>query len=112
MPGDKTVRLSRRYEAHGRDFDSLTFRAPKMVDFEEIGEIAERQPSPMGGEMILYHDDRVWKYRDRLLKGGDSAPSSADLADLDLVDAIAVKDAITGFFSRARATSGDAPPTS
>lgn len=112
MSGEKTVRLSRGYEAHGRTFDSLTFRAPKMVDFEDIGEIAERQPSPMGGEMILYHDDRVWKYRDRLLKRGEGLPSPTDLADLDLVDAVAVKDAIAGFFSQARPRRGDDQPTS
>jgi len=112
MSGEKTVRLSRRYEAHGRTFDSLVFREPKMADFEEIGEIAERQPAPMGGEMILYHDDRVWKYRDRLLKRGDDLPSSADLGDLDLADGIAVKETITGFFSQARAKSGGDLPTS
>lgn len=112
MSGEKTVRLSRRYEAHGRTFDSLSFREPKMVDFEAIGEIAERQPFAAGGEMVLYHDDRVWKYRDRLLKRGDDLPSVADLADLDLVDAMAVKDLVTGFFTPARGKSGDEPPTS
>jgi hypothetical protein len=112
MAVEKTVRLSRGYEAHGRTFDRLVFREPKMADFEDIGEIAERQPSPMGGEMIIYHDDRVWKYRDRLLKRGDDLPSAADLGDLDLVDGIAIKDAITGFFSRARGKSGAEPPTS
>jgi len=112
MSGEKTVRLSRRYEAHGRTFDSLTFREPKMADFEAIGEIAERQPFAAGGDMVLYHDDRVWRYRDRLLKRGDDLPSAADLGDLDLVDAMAVKDLVTGFFTPARGKSGGEPPTS
>ncbi len=106
MAGEKTVPLSRGYEAHGRTFKSLTFRMPKGADFEEVGEIAERQPSPMGGYMIIYHDDRVWKYRDRLLKRGDDLPSSGDLADLDLVDSIKVKDFISDFFSQAREKPG------
>jgi hypothetical protein len=112
MSGEKTIRLSRRYEAHGRAFDSLTFREPKMADFEAIGEIAERQPFAAGGEMVLYHDDRVWKYRDRLLKRGDDLPSAADLGDLDLADAIAVKDTVASFFTRARRISGGEQPTS
>ncbi|WP_299864391.1 hypothetical protein [uncultured Hoeflea sp.] len=117
MSGERTIRLSRRYEAHGRTFDSLTFREPKMADFETIGEIAERQPSPTGGEMILYHDDRIWLYCSRLLKRGDELPSASDLAELALVDAIAVKEAISGFFTQARAKSSEAsssenPPTS
>lgn len=112
MLGEKTVRLSRRYESHGRDFDSLTFRAPKMADFEEIGEISEYQPAPGGGVMLIQHDDRIWAYRDRLLKRGEALPSSADLAELDLADAIAVKDAITGFFTQARAKPPESPPTS
>lgn len=112
MAGEKTVRLSRRYEAHGRTFDHLVFREPKMADFEDIGEIAEFQPAPDGGMMIINHDDRVWKYRDRLLKRGEDLPSAADLGDLDLADAIAVKEAINGFFTQARGRSGSEPPTS
>ena len=115
MSGEKTVRLSRRYEAHGRTFDHLIFRAPKMADFEEIGEIAEVQPAPNGGAMVIHHDDRVWKYRDRLLRIGEGMPSPVDLADLDLADAFAIKDAITGFFTRGPAkasgekSSGEQP---
>ncbi|MCO6410099.1 hypothetical protein [Hoeflea alexandrii] len=112
MSGEKTVRLSRRYEAHGRAFDSLTFREPKMADFEAIGEIAEYQPAPEGGMLIINHDDRVWRYRDRLLKRGDDLPSAADLGDLDLADAIAVKEAISGFFTQARAKPSATLPTS
>lgn len=112
MSGEKTVRLSRRYEAHGRAFDSLTFREPKMADFEAIGEIAEYQPAPNGGMMIIHHDDRVWQYRDRLLKRGEGMPGAEDLGELTLVDAIAVKEAVSGFFTMARAKPPATPPIS
>ncbi|KGF71155.1 hypothetical protein LL06_00730 [Hoeflea sp. BAL378] len=112
MAGEKTVRLSQGYEAHGRSFSSLTFREPKMVDFEEIGEIAEYQPAPNGGTMLLHHDDRIWKYRDRLLKRGDGLPDAGDLGELTLADAIAVKEAISDFFTQARAKLPGKPRTS
>lgn len=112
MSGEKTVTLSQGYEAHGRTFRSLTFREPKMVDYEAIGEIAEYQPAPNGGMMIIHHDDRVWQYRDRLLKRGEGLPGAEDLGELTLADAIAVKEAISGFFTEARAKPLAAPPIS
>lgn len=112
MPSEKTIKLSRRYEAHGRTFDSLTFREPKMADFEAIGEIWESQPTKEGGVVILEHTDRIWRYRDRLIKRGESLPDAGDLGELVLKDAVAVKDTITGFFSGMRAASSAAPPTS
>lgn len=112
MAGDVTVRLSQGYEAHGRTFTTLTLRPPKMADFEAVGEIYEYQPAPGGTAMIVYHDDRVWAYRDRLLVKGPDLPSAGDLADLTLVDAIAIKEAITGFFTRARPKPAGEPPKS
>ncbi len=112
MAGEKTVRLSQRYEAHGRTFDSLTFREPKMSDYEAIGEIAEYQPAPGGGAMVINHDDRVWLYRDRLLKRGDGLPDIPDIGQLTLADAIAVKEAITGFFTQVRGKPSAEPQSS
>lgn len=111
MAGEKTVRLSRCYEAHGRTFDAITLRAPVMADFEAIGEIAETQPAPGGGSMIISHDDRIWKYRDRLMKTGADLPSSTDIDQLDLVDAMAVKEAVTDFFAQARGKSSRNAPS-
>jgi len=112
MAGDKNVPLSQRYEAHGRTFDRLTFREPKMADYEAIGEVAEYQPAPGGGMMIINHDDRVWQYRDRLLKRGEDLPDAGDIGQLTLADSIAVKEAITDFFTQARVKPSAGPQTS
>lgn len=112
MAGEKTVPLSQGYEAHGRTFHDLIFREPKMADYEVIGEVAEYQPAPGGGVMLIHHDDRIWAYRDRLLKRGDGLPGPGDLGELSLADAIAVKEAITGFFTRAQVKKSDGQPTS
>lgn len=100
--GDITVKLSRKYEAHGHTFDNVRLREPTGADLDEIGELAERQQSADGHNLIIYHDDRLIAYRKRLLIKGDGLPMDADLAQLSLTDAIAVRDAVSGFFSKAR----------
>jgi hypothetical protein len=93
---NKTIPLSRRYEAHGTAFNTVELRAPKLRDLFSIGEPVEFQPT--SGGIVIEHLDRIEAYRDRLLV----TPTAADIADLDLVDAMALKDAITGFFTDAR----------
>lgn len=96
----KTIKLSRRYEAHGKVFDAVTLRDPKLRDYFEVGEPTEVQPTGQaGGVVLIEYFDKIDAYLSRLLQ---EPLSSADLIDLDLSDAILLKDAITGFFTEAK----------
>ena len=96
---NKTISLSRRYEAHGTVFDAIEMRSPKLRDYFAIGDPVEAQPSGVeGGTIVVEHRDRIEAYRDRLVV----KPSLAEILDLDLEDAMRVKEAITGFFTEAR----------
>lgn len=96
---NRTIPLSRRYEAHGTAFDAIELRAPKLRDYFSIGDPVEAQPSGAdGGSIVVEYLDRIEAYRDRLVV----KPSLAEILDLDLEDAMRVKEAITGFFTEAR----------
>lgn len=96
----KTIKLSRRYDAHGKVFDAVTLRDPKYRDFIDVGAPTEAQPLPGGdGMMIVKHFDRIDTYVGRLLQ---EPLSTADIVDLDLADALALEDAILDFFVQAR----------
>ena len=107
-----TVPLSRQYVIGSAVFDALTFRAPKLADYREIGKVAEMQRG-----VVVVYNDAVWQYADRLLQ----AVSTGALSELDLTDALAVEGAIIDFFTEAtkllnkRETSSSdsvgAPPT-
>lgn len=99
---DVTIPLSRTYSAHDRTFDAVTLRAPLGKDHDAIGDISEVQ-FHSGRPVILHHEDRIVAYRARLLKTGEGLPTDADLSELALVDALAIKDAVRGFFTDARA---------
>jgi len=111
MAGEVSIRLSRVYEAHGRVFSEIRLRAPLLKDLDAIGDVAEYQPTPGGGVYLIRHEDRIDAYRDRLLVKGEGLPSAGDLADLDLRDALALREAVTGFFSAARQKPHETPPT-
>ncbi len=108
---DRTITLSRIYAETGRPVSALAFRCPRWADYIEFGEIQEWQP--VGGEtggdgrrlMLVRYPDVVAKYAERCLKAPATA---ADLAVLDLSDAMAVTKAIEDFFLEARA-SGATP---
>jgi hypothetical protein len=99
---DTIVTLSRTYEAHGRTFCEVRFREPTGADLDAIGDVIEWQRTSDGAPLIIYHDDRVIAWRDRLLVNGADMPSPADLSQISLRDALAVRDAINGFFTAAR----------
>lgn len=104
----KTIKLSRRYEAHGKIFDAVTLRDPKYRDFIDIGDPIEQQPLPTGsGSMIVKHFDRIDAYAGRLLQ---DPLSMADIMDLDLVDALAMEDAVLDFFAEARGSRAKPTP--
>lgn len=98
---ETVVPLSRKYEAHGQTFDSVTLRAPKLRDHIAIGDPVEIHSGPDGqGRFVVEHLDRIGAYLDRLPVAGK--PGRECLDDLDLVDSIAVKEAVTDFFMEAR----------
>lgn len=111
---ETVVPLSRKYEAHGQTFNSVTLRAPKLRDHIAIGDPVEVHSGPDGqGRFVIEHLDRIEAYLDRLPVAGK--PGRECLDDLDLVDSIAVKDAVTGFFTeahkrRARLTNSSSGP--
>lgn len=94
------IKLSRRYEAHGTVFDEIALRAPKLRDHFAIGDPVEVHRGPDGtGRYVIEHNDRFDAYLDRLAV--DGRPGKECLLDLDLVDSIKVRQAITGFFTEA-----------
>lgn len=100
----KTVKLSRSYSAHGKTFDAVTLRGPKMKDLLAIGEPWEAVTNRDGTKVPIEHLDRIEAYIDRLA----SEPPADHLTELDLVDALAVKSALIDFFVEARPPS---PPS-
>ena len=104
----KTIKLSRRYEAHGKVFDAVGLRDPKYRDFIDIGDPIEQQPLPTGsGSMIVKHFDRIDAYVGRLLQ---EPMSTADIVDLDLADALAMEEAVLDFFVEARRSRAKPTP--
>lgn len=104
----KTIKMSRRYEAHGKIFDAVALRDPKYRDLIDIGDPVEQQPLPGGdGSMIVKHSDRIDAYVARLLQ---EPLSTADIIDLDLADALALEGAILDFFAEARRSRATPTP--
>lgn len=100
----KNIKLSRTYTELGRPFSDLAFRVPRWNDFVDLGDIEEWQPiETADGEprrfMLVRYPDVVAKYAERCVQ---EPASAAHLAILDLVDTIAVHEAIKDFFSEAR----------
>jgi hypothetical protein len=110
--GDVTVPLSRTYTETGKPVAALSFRSPRWQDFVDLGHVEEWQPVEFAADgspirsMVVRHHDVVAKYAERCVK---EPHSGADLALLDLVDALAVHDAIRDFFTSARTSKK--PPT-
>lgn len=119
MMAEKIVKLSRKYEAFGKVFDSVTLREPKLRDHFQLGDPVEIHSGPDGqGRFVIEHLDRVQGYLDRLAV--PEKPGRECIDDLDLADSIALKQAVNDFFTeahkrRARQTSSssgqDSPST-
>jgi hypothetical protein len=92
-----TVPLLREYTHHGTVFKSVRLRAPKLKDLMAIGEPYEAQ-TVNGNRVVIEHLDRLSAYLDRLAV----APTQEALGELQLPDAILVKEAVSGFFTQAR----------
>jgi len=90
--------LSRKYDAHGKVFEKIEFRAVKLDDYLSIGEVSEVQPNGSKGLMVIEILPAIAEYIERLV----IEPGYECLNDLDLNDQIALKDHIKDFFQQAR----------
>lgn len=93
----KTVKLSQSYTAHGKSFDTVVLREPKMKDLLALGEPWEAVSSADGNRVPVEHLDRVEAYINRLAV----EPTADHLTELGLADALAVKAALGDFFIEA-----------
>ena len=106
---NRVIPLSRVYEAHGKSFDKVEMREPKLRDHFAVGDPVEAHSGPDGqGRFVIEHNDRFDAYLDRLCVEGK--PGRECLVDLDLADSMRLRDAIVSFFLAARARNK--PPTS
>lgn len=97
---EKTIPLSRQYEAHNETFAEVVIREPRFADLLALGEPYEMQRSPAGGQIVIENTEAVAGYVRRcVLK-----PSFDRLGELGIADSRAVRDGVLGFF-----TSGDKP---
>ncbi len=96
--GEVTVKLSKRYEAHGVAFDQVVLREPTFGEYFEIG---EPQEAVYGGAARMLQTDfvTVRRYLDKLTVSPEAG--SLDVID-SLADVMALKDAVLGFFTQAR----------
>ncbi|TIP22614.1 MAG: phage tail assembly protein [Mesorhizobium sp.] len=90
---EKIVPLSKRYEAHGEPFDSVTLREPRFEDLLALGEPYEVQRAA-GNNVVIENVDTVAAYVRRCV----TAPGIEKLGALNLADARLVRDAVIGFF--------------
>ena len=91
----KSVKLSKRYTPGSASFDALAFREPTLADYRQVGKVIELQRG-----VVVTYPEAIWAYADRLLESSVVPPGA--MGELDLEDAMAVEEAIVGFFTEAR----------
>lgn len=91
-----TIKLSRRYEAHGKSFDEIVFREPTYAEIfiEGLGRPQEWQSDGNGKFLLLTFPDVIDRYVQRLAV----EPSSDCLSELSAHDCMRIEKAICGFF--------------
>lgn len=104
MTGSVIVPLSQSYKAHGAEFSSVSLRAPKLKDLMAVGEPYEIQIIK-GDRIVIEHLDRLDAYLSRLAV----LPTAESLSELELSDAMKVKEAVSDFFSEARKALSPSP---
>ncbi|WP_376704684.1 hypothetical protein RQ479_08035 [Mesorhizobium sp. ISC25] len=92
---ETVVPLSKRYEAHGEAFQSVTLREPRFEDLLALGEPYEIQRAA-GNNVVIENVDTVAAYVRRCVV----TPGIEKLGVLELADARLVRDAVIGFFMR------------
>lgn len=110
MPKTTTVPLRTPIAGHGGPISQVVVKAPTLPQYMAIGEPFSAVPAPDGKTVVVENDAAIAAYaevciaepQDRLL-----------LAQVELVDAMAIKDAILDFFVEARqASRSPTSPTS
>ena len=91
---ETVVPLSRRYEAHGEAFDSVTVREPRFPDLMALGEPYEVQRLPGGGSVVIENVGVVADYVNRCV----TSPTVDKLVELGVADARAVREGVLDFF--------------
>lgn len=90
---EKVVKLSGRYEAHGKTFDTVTVREPRYNDLMELGEVYEAQFAG-GQRVVIENTATIAAYAKRCIVH----PGHECLGELGVSDARAVREAVIGFF--------------
>lgn len=110
---EKTVTLSRRYEAHGIVFETVKVREPRFNDLLQLGEPYEMQRAA-GNNVVIENVDTVAAYVRRCVV----EPGVDALGELGIQDARAVRGAVLDFFSSgepataSQSSKSEAAPTS
>lgn len=103
-----TVSLTTPVPFAGRHVLELTFREPKMREYAQFGEPSVVTRTSDGGLVLIENSDVIFAYARALV-----APDLVGAIDhLSLRDSLAVKEAILGFFTDARAAGETPPPDS
>lgn len=91
-----TVKLSRKYEAHGKIFDEVVFREPTYAEFfiEGLGRPQEWQSDGNGKFLLLTFPDVIDRYVNQLAV----EPTADCLTGLSALDCMRVEKVICGFF--------------
>jgi hypothetical protein len=91
---DKIIPLSKRYEAHGEPFDSVTVREPRFEDLLALGEPYEVQRAA-GNNVVIENTATIAAYVKRCIV----SPGVEKLGELSLADARAVRQGVIDFFT-------------
>ncbi|MER9972016.1 hypothetical protein [Mesorhizobium sp. M0060] len=91
---EKTVTLSRRYEAHGAVFETVKVREPRFNDLMQLGEPYEMQRAA-GNNVVIENVETVAAYVRRCV----IEPGFDMLGELGIKDARAVRVAVLDFFT-------------
>ncbi|WP_327211994.1 hypothetical protein U8Q06_20905 [Rhizobium beringeri] len=102
----KTVELTRSYEAHGKTFNVVTLREPTYATthVEGIGRPYEYQPTK-GGVIAVTYPTVVDEYLQRLVV----EPGYECIGQISAVDALRLERAVCDFFTEVRLPQ--TPPT-
>lgn len=103
---DKIVKLSRRYEAHGEIFDTVTVREPRFEDLLALGEPYEIQRAGTQ-DVVIENTAAVAAYVRRCIV----APGVEKLGELSIADARKVRGAVLDFFTLGGQPAGTSPTT-
>lgn len=104
----KEIPLSEPIAGHSGPIAKVVLREPTLADVMEIGEPQVIGRTADGTLYAVEHVGSIKAYLERCVQ----SPDALLLGQLCLADALAVKDALIGFFSTARLASLPASPTS